>query len=675
MIDRVKLVLVSHIWILLIFVSCAPLRRAVPGPRERLKISIVSPLVKVFPDTFPQDTVSPVLYLECAANEYEPAQFLIRSAATLEGVSINLSDLESEHGYKIPSCNLHWNFEGFIPLDINTPESGRESNCGVHDYVPKGEIIRKAPCEIPDPLLDDKSIVLKAGRTQPVWITAHVPPGTPAGIYSGNAKIMSPTSEIVIPIKLKVYPFELPDERHMYLTNMFEIGHIASAHKVEKFSDEFWDILKRYASNMAEHRQNVVYTPWQLVKVFQESEDSFSFDYSNFDRFVETFIEAGVVGRIEILYIAHRVESENVEWRSAPMIFYEIKVIDRVSGDTLSIPGERGLPSLLTYLQKHLDKKGWLEKSMIHVSDEPTYYNVDSWKKVASYPSKYAPDIKTIDAIYGAIGFDGLLDIGVPLSSHLHVDFETYKKFQKSGHELWFYTCCEPYGHYPNRFLDYPLTDLRVLHWMNYKYGIEGYLHWGFTYGWDDPFGVAKVFPPGDSHIIYPGENGPMNSIRWEIQREGLEDYEYFWLLESKVKKIKKELGPAADSIPSDFRSKEICGMLVKSLADYNEDPEAFYSIRKLLATEISKIDEHPLVLFTTTPNTNTPLLIGPAEIKIYGVVEEQTEVKVNGKEVNLKSDGSFIERIALGRNNGVIRIEVDKDGKKKVLKRKFNIE
>lgn len=660
---RLKLILISFVC-LLVFSGCK---------RNGLEISVVNPMVKIFPDTFPQKSGPQVLHLKCAANEYEPAQFIIRSPNTIEGVTIELSDLKNEDGHGIR--DLQWNFVGFIPLDSNTPDFTREDKCGSHEYVPEGELIRLAPCEIPDPLLEDRSIKLEANRSQPVWITVHVPSGTPAGLYKGDAKVKSPIGEKVIPIELEVYPFELPEERHMYLTNWFEINHIANAHNVKEFSGEFWNILGRYAENMAEHRQNVVYTPWRrLIKISQESENNWRFDYSKFDRFVKTFMTAGVDGRIELMHIGAPSRGEYVG-----MGLYDVEVIDKTSGETLSIPGEKGMPLLLTNLQKHLEDNGWLEKSMIHVSDEPNYYTIDEWKKIAQFAKKYAPGIKTIDAI-SVSGFDGLLDIAVPLTSALDIEFETYKEeFKKeSGQELWFYTCCVPYGHYPNRFLDYPLSDLRILHWMNYMFDIDGYLHWGFTYGWDEHdgtnFGSAKRFPPGDSHMIYPGKEGPMNSIRWETQRESLEDFEYFSLLEAKTEKIKKKLGPASDNIPSDFRSKEICGKLVKSLADYIEDPEAFYSIKDLLASEISEIDKHPLFLFTTVPNINTTVAIGPAIVKIHGAVEEQAEVKVNGKTVELKPDGSFVEVVRLGINDKIIRLEVENNGKKKVFERKFEV-
>ncbi len=661
--ERLKLIFISFIC-LLVFSGFK---------HDSLEVSVVNPMVKIFSDTFPKKTGSQVLHFKCAANEYEPAQFIIRAPIALERVTIELSDLENEDGYEIR--NLQWNFEGFIPLDTNTPDSTRESKCGAHDYVPEGELIRIAPCKIPDPLLEDRIIDLNANSTQPVWVTVYVPSGTPAGIYKGEAKIISPIGDKIIPVELEVYPFELPEERHMYLTNWFEIDHIVNAYNVEEYSEEFWNILGRYARNMAEHRQNVVYTPWRkLINVYQESTGNWSFDYSNFDRFVQTFMDAGVDGRIEMTHIGAPSRGEFVG-----MGLYEVKVIDKISGKTIFIPGEKGMPLLLTDLQKHLVENEWLEKSMLHVSDEPNYYTIDEWKKIAGFAKKYAPGIKTIDAL-SVSGFDGLLDVAVPLTSVLDLEFETFKnEFQpETGKELWFYTCCVPYGHYPNRFLDYPLSDLRILHWMNYMFDIEGYLHWGFTYGWDEHdgtnFGPAKRFPPGDSHLIYPGKKGPMNSIRWETQREGLEDFEYFWLLESKVKEIKQKLGPAAENIPSDFRSKEICGKLVKSLADYIEDTEAFYSIKNLLASEISEIDKHPLFLFTTVPNINTIVVTGPAVVKIYGAVEEQAEVKVNGKIVELKTDGSFVKVVKLGLNDKIIRLEVEKNGKKKVFERKFEV-
>lgn len=658
--------------LILLNTGCATIESAFIGVPEKIDISVVNPMTKVFQDDiFKGEKTEGILHLECAANEYEAAQFTIKSNTELDDVSIRLTDLVNEEtGNEIPSSNLKYNFIGFIPLETNTPDSTRISRCGSHLYVPEGELICKAPCMVPDPLLETESINLEANKTQPVWITVYVPKGTPPGVYQGEVIVISSIGEEKIPIELKIYPFELPDERHLYLTNWFETIHIAKAHDVELYSDEYWEVLKSYAKNMYEHRQNVVYTPWRLVKVYQEEDGHLSFDYTDFDKYVETFMEAGTIGIIELYHVAHHGK---IGRAGTEILLYKVNPIDRKTGGIISLPGDEGLGALLSDLHKHLDEKGWLSRTIIHVADEPSFHNLEPWKEAARFVRKHAPDIRTIDAI-GATGFGDLLDIMVPLNSFLDTWFDSFKEAQKAGSELWFYTCCVPYGHYPNRFLDYSLGRLRILHWMNYAFNINGYLHWGFTYGWDDAFGVAKRFPPGDSHIIYPGENGPMNSIRWEIQREAIEDYEYFKLLELKVQKVKEKLGPAANTIPADFRSKEICGKLVKSLSNYIEEPEAFYSTKKLLAYEIENIDKSPLILITTDPSSNIELVTGPPVVKIYGVVESGATVRINGREAIINSDGSFLARTGLSRSNNILKVEVEKNGELKLIEREFKI-
>ncbi|MFX1475006.1 MAG: hypothetical protein ACFFCO_06005, partial [Promethearchaeota archaeon] len=73
---------------------------------------------------------------------------------------------------------------------------------------------------------------------------------------------------------------------------------------------------------------------------------------------------------------------------------------------------------------------------------------------------------------------------------------------------------------------------------------------------------------------IYPGKNGPMNSIRWEASREGLQDYEYFWLLAEKTKEVKRKLGAGTDLIDEKRRSDEICRSIVHSFTEYETEPQ-----------------------------------------------------------------------------------------------------
>lgn len=140
---------------------------------ETLSVWPVDPHVKVFRDTTPPEKPGSVV-MQAARNECEPAQIALRSAKPLAGVRVELSPLRHAVGRSvIDGDRLAWNFVGFIPLKKNTRAS-------------EAIQIRAAPCEVPDPLLDDRAKDLPAASTQPVWITAHVPRDAAPGVYRGH---------------------------------------------------------------------------------------------------------------------------------------------------------------------------------------------------------------------------------------------------------------------------------------------------------------------------------------------------------------------------------------------------------------------------------------------------------------------------------------------------------
>ena len=167
-----------------------------------------------------------------------------------------------------------------------------------------------------------------------------------------------------------------------------------------------------------------------------------------------------------------------------------------------------------------------------------------------------------------------------------------------------------------------------------------------------------------------------MSSIRWEMMREGLEDYEYLWLLETRTKEVLSRLGVDAGRFPSNAVSSEICGRLVRSLTDYVTDSDAFYQVRRELAQEIVGIEQSPLVLLAADPPPNKALDTGPAVTKLYGFVEEGAEIKINGSEVFVNPrDGGFQKKVSLTWSQPVVTIEVKLNDKMKVFKKRFSIQ
>jgi len=622
---------------------------------------VVDPHVKVFRDTLPpsdlESSTGGGIVLRAARNEYEPAQIAVRSSTELRGLRVEISELRHEDlSAVIPAECTHWNFVGYIPMPKNTPRS-------------EGLRIREAPCDMPDPLLADPSKDLPAEQTQPVWITVYVPKNAPAGVYRGEVRVVAEGFQSAIPLHLNVYDFALPDERHFWMTNWFNFWNIARAHGVEVWSEAFWDVLFRYARNMAEHRQNVVLVPWTLVQAYVESDGKLTFDFSRFDRFVRLFIDAGVAGRLEIGHVGRGEKG----W-GTPIVLSEVSATERATGKQIRLRPEEGLKPLLSALETHLAEQGWLERSMIHVADEPILNNLASWKKASAFVREAAPRIPRIEAIE-TIMLEGYLEIWVPQLSHFERWRQAYEARRGHG-EFWYYICVNPHGSvYPNRFLDYPLSAVRVLHWVNFTERLVGYLHWGWNYWGEDPFGPpTDRLPPGDTHIVYPGPEGPLNSIRWEIQRESAEDFEYLHLLSTKTAVLKTLLGDKASWLDPQRRAMELARQVVPAIVAFERDPARIMQVRHQVAEEILALDQRPLLLVQTEPPAGSTLWDGPIAVELLGVTEPGTEVQVNGRPVTVEEDGTFMGRVYPSRPVGEVVVEARKDDFQKTVRKQFVI-
>lgn len=111
--------------------------------------------------------------------------------------------------------------------------------------------------------------------------------------------------------------------------------------------------------------------------------------------------------------------------------------------------------------------------------------------------------------------------------------------------DLWAYTCCGQCVDVGNRFLAMPSNRNRILGVQMWKYHITGFLHWGYNF-WNsqlskaviDPFKVTDAggaFPGGDGFSVYPGENGPLPSLRQKVFAMALYDMRALSLAEEKL--------------------------------------------------------------------------------------------------------------------------------------------
>jgi len=197
---------------------------------------------------------------------------------------------------------------------------------------------------------------------------------------------------------------------------------------------------------------------------------------------------------------------------------------------------------------------------------------------LAGYVREFAPEFAIMEALDvrdDFAFFEQHCDVWVPQLGRFDQSLDRMLQRLEAGKEVWIYTCLFPAGAYPNRFVDYPLIKTRVLHWMNFRWGFTGYLHWGFNQwrGGDSftvlepPHSGPSFLPPGDAWIVYPGDRQLLDSIRHEAMRDGVEDYELLKVLAGRDPE----------------RAAALAQAVVVSFTDYVRDVAAFRQVRQAL--------------------------------------------------------------------------------------------
>ena len=204
----------------------------------------------------------------------------------------------------------------------------------------------------------------------------------------------------------------------------------------------------------------------------------------------------------------------------------------------------------------HIKQKGWKKKFVFYISDEPHYWLppiIPQMKALCQMIHEVDPQIPIYSSTWNHVPeWDGSLDIW-GLGHYGCVPVEQIAKLQSAGRRVWWTTDGQMCTDTP-----YCAVERLLPHYC-FKYGVEAYEFWGVCwttydpnrFGWhvfipqsERPGGRSWIrYPNGDGFLIYPGHpvgyDGPLSSIRLEQAREGVEDYEYLYLLRQLVQKAK----------------------------------------------------------------------------------------------------------------------------------------
>jgi hypothetical protein len=551
---------------------------------KNLYLYQVDPLDKILKDrSFFRDDVDTIAV---ARGETATIQLVLKANKELKGVNAEIDYINNETAV----LTGHTGWIGYV-------RAGRKYS------PPSKDLLRSASDFFPDPILTDTVLNLEQSDVQPLWVIVPIPLNAKPGIYKGQVTIRALVNrkkqQYTKNFYIRVYPVTVAKTSLLISNwsahlNTVILSYLNHNKPVERYGELYWDLIKKHAEIMAAHRQNVyrIFPVWNTTFGYQNGK--YSFDFTNFDKEVAIFEETGTLERIEGGHLA---------WRSGGWddpYFVEVPVPDIEANKKLPkspappdvINGMRlvklpledprakeFLTQYLPALKVHLEQKGWLNKYMQHIGDEPVSKNAGSYVAISAYVKKYLPGVKIIDAVLTSKELRNGIDTWVPVLDVFHKDYKFYQELSAEGKEIWFYTCVGPRGNYANRFIELPLIQTRYLHWINYKYKATGYLHWGLNF-WggpnalqDDASRDGGKLPAGDNNIIYPGYHKLYSSIRFEAMRDGIYDYELLKMTEKK----------------DPVKAKGFANTIVMNFDEYDGSITYFRKIRKQMLEFLSK--------------------------------------------------------------------------------------
>lgn len=531
----------------------------------------------------------PAVRLSAARGEYEPVQLVLRPSQPLRLLKVEVSDLQFGR-HRIPARHIELREVAYVPVEYPT------DSMSVPDDYPDPLPPLQLPLDIP------------AGQNQPLWLTLYAPYGTPAGVYTGTLTLHTSRGALKVPLEFTVYNFDLP--RTPTLRSGFGInpGNIFRYHHVHTDTDKraVWD---KYMQAFRRARLAPYHFTYEPYTVRLEN-GRVILDFSKFDPMARRYLdEFGFNSFVLPIYglpggrYPHYSPAEFLGFREGTPEY------------------ERYWTDYMRQLQAHLRKNGWLRKAYIYWFDEPEEGDYPFVRRVNEQIKRAAPELTRMLTEQPEPALIGAVDLWCPLTAF--VSPEAIAERRRAGEEVWWYVCTGPRAPYATLFIDHPGVEMRLWLWQTWKYGVQGVLIWETTYWhnefaypdrlqnpWTDPMsyvwsaefkpGTRMFWGNGDGRLLYPPRRDPnvpapplitdpIPSIRWECLRDGAEDYEYFVLLEQRIRQAERA-GVSAEVLRQARALLRVPPEIVSSMTEFTYDPRPMNEHRRKVARMIERL-------------------------------------------------------------------------------------
>jgi hypothetical protein len=463
--------------------------------------------------------------LQMVRNEHEALQLVILGRRGTS-VEVTIDSLRHANGHTVlPTADI-------TALQVGYVKTGEPAEYDVD-----------SPGWWPDPLLPKTRMAALPDENMPIWISVRSRKETPPGLYRGLIKLgldlESDSSSVwQLPFEVDVHESTLPDTttvRTAFSLRRFMLDKVYGKTRARR-------MYRPYARFVADHRLNVTdlyrSSPPPLYEVAGAA-------------------RAGLLNAFNLM----QVNAEHA--------------------DSLAL---NELSARLDPYVRQLRRMGIAHRAYIYGFDEVASDGFEQLRQVFGFLKKRYPEVKTVttarDPSYGLeTGLAAVVDVWVPAMALY--DEQAADLARHAGEEIWWYIYVAPPHPFANWFVEYPALEARLLWWMTYQRGVNGFLYYYLNRwpnqvapmsldaahnltAWDPAsFGTAN----GDGCLFYAGPAGPITTIRFESIRDGIEEFELLHMLTER----KVDGGKAA---------RQLCDILARSLTDYSDESNLFLRTR-----------------------------------------------------------------------------------------------
>jgi hypothetical protein len=468
-------------------------------------------------------------------------------AQTNKAVFTSFRDMESEYAAKTvfkawknetlvlpirlvsrPSVPLTFNLKSSNPLitasvyQLHYVEGDISSgNCGT---TKSGGIFEKR--QFPDRAekLKTKSFISDTA-TYYMLLELRVDPKTKAGQYPIEVVFSQGGNSFSAEAIIQVVNQKLPQFSSLnYKVDFWQFPmSVADFHKVKPWSDNHFLILGGIFDQLKGINQEVITTSvfWDLyntsikpldemmIQVQKKADGTYSYDYSNFEKYVSLGIQKGVGKQISV----HNL----FPWNNT--FFY----CNESSNQVVSFQSSPGTElynqfwtSFLIDFSAYLKKKKWFDRVVMVVDER----DINETLALAKFVQRVSPGLKMGYAgIFNSELSELIYDYSVP--SNVILESADLAKRKSLGYQTTFYTSC--FEVQPNLVIGSNLDDAYFLTLLSRSRGYDGMLRWAFNV-WSPQIMTSAIFtdiPSGDGHFVYPGNQV---SLRYLILKDALED-------------------------------------------------------------------------------------------------------------------------------------------------------